>query len=222
MHVEVDRARRKVQISGTRIRKDPYAHWDFLEAPVRAWYAKRVCVLGAESTGTTTLARALAEMLDTPWVEEYGREYSARKMSGGDAEWRTEEFIHIAEEQNRLEELAARRADRVLVCDTNSFATVLWHRRYVGAHSPAVEEVAHRTRCDLYLLTGDELPFVQDGLRDGEHIRHRMHDWFEGALRSQAVPWKLLRGSHEARLEAAATSVAALFSESAWKPKLRS
>ena len=93
--------------------------------------------------------------------------------------------------------------DRVLICDTNALATTLWHRRYMGFDSAAVEAVARRVRCDLYLLTGDEIPFVQDGLRDGEHIRHEMHCWFEAALAAQTVPWQLLRGSREERLEAA-------------------
>jgi nicotinamide riboside kinase len=73
----------------------------------------------------------------------------------------------------------------------------------MGTASQAVAEIATRCRCDLYLLTGDEIPFVQDGLRDGEHIRHEMHVWFEQALAAQSVPWKLLRGSHDERMSCA-------------------
>ena len=58
-HVLVDKQRERVPISGTAVRNDPYANWDFIEPPVRAWFAKRVCVVGAESTGTTTLAKTL-------------------------------------------------------------------------------------------------------------------------------------------------------------------
>jgi nicotinamide riboside kinase len=72
----------------------------------------------------------------------------------------------------------------------------------------------------LYLLTGDEIPFVQDGLRDGEHIRHEMHVWFEQALGAQPVPWKLLRGSPEERLREASRLVNDLFGNSAWRPNL--
>lgn len=218
-HVLVDRSRERVKISGTAIRKDPFANWDFLEPPVRAWYAKRVCVLGAESTGTTTLAKALAQQLNTVWVDEYGREYSERKLVNNEVAWQTQEFIQIAEEQNRIEDKAAREANRVLVCDTNSFATVFWHRRYMGTHSPAVENIARKGRCDLYLLTGDEIPFVQDGLRDGEHIRHEMHTWFEQALGAQTVPWKLLRGTLEERLRETQPLIQTLFNTSAWRPK---
>jgi len=105
------------------------------------------------------------------------------------------------------------------VCDTNAFATVLWHRRYMGTHSAQVEEIARKGRCDLYLLTGDEIPFVQDGSRDGEHIRHEMHRWFEEALARQQVPWKTLRGLREERLREAVRSVESLFDDSAWRPK---
>jgi len=219
-HVSVDRARAAVPVSGTAVRSDPYANWDYLEPPVRAWYAKRVCVVGAESTGTSTLARDLAKVLQTLCVEEFGREYSELKLAKDDPVWRTEEFTMIAEEQMRREDLAARQANRVLICDTNALATALWHRRYVGSHSLAVEGLARRGTCHLYLLTGDEIPFVQDGLRDGEHIRHEMHRWFEEALADQAVPWKLLRGPPDNRLEGALQQVDSMFQGSKWKPCL--
>jgi len=210
-HVSVDPARVRVPVSGTAVRNDPFANWELIEPPVRGWFAKRVCVLGAESTGTTTLAKALAENLQTAWVEEYGREYSFKKQALGETAWQTSEFVHIAQEQARREDVAARRANRTLICDTNAFATVLWHRRYMGHHSPEVATVAQQGRCDLYLLTGDEIPFVQDGLRDGEHIRHDMHCWFEEALAAQPIPWKILRGPHEARLQEATERIKMLF-----------
>lgn len=220
-HVMVDRARRRQPISGTAVREDPFANWGFLEPPIRAWYAKRVCVLGAESTGTTTLAQDLAAHLDTPCVEEFGREYSEEKLARNDLEWRSEEFVHIAEEQTRREDDAARKANRVLVCDTNVFATWIWHRRYMGVDSDRIAERARRARCDLYLLTGDEIPFVQDGSRDGEHIRNEMHRWFEEALAAQPVPWMVVRGSHEERLRESIGRIGELFAGSSWRPFAR-
>lgn len=207
-HVLVDRARRAVPCSGTAIRRDPLAYWAYLEPPVRGYLAKRVCVVGAESTGTTTLARALAAHYRTAWVPEYGRAYSELKAARGDSDtWTSDEFTQIAAEQGRQEDEAARRADRLLICDTDPFATGIWHRRYLGTRSPAVEAIAESYRPDLYLLTGDEIPFVQDGLRDGEHIRHWMHDTFAEELTRAGRPFALLRGPHAARLAAATTLI---------------
>lgn len=217
-HICVDQARTAVPISATAIRSDPFGNWNYLEPPVRAWFTKRICVLGAESTGTTTLAKALSETLQTTWVEEFGREYSEIKLARKDSIWRTEEFSMIAREQQRREDAAARHANRVLICDTNAFATTLWHRRYMGSDCADVAQIAKQARCDLYLLTGDEIPFVQDGLRDGEHLRRQMHTWFEDALAQQPVPWRLVRGSHKHRLQSAVQYIQDLFRESAWKP----
>lgn len=207
-HVMVDQPRLHVPCSGTAVRTDAFAQWDHLAPPVRGWYAKRIVVLGAESTGTTTLAQALAEHFETPWVAEYGREYSLDKQSRGKSEWFTEEFLEIAREQTRREDTAAREANRFLICDTNAFATTLWHRRYMGFRSEPLEEFAKSCRADLYLLTGDEIPFVQDGLRDGEAVRHDMHRWFEEALANQPVPWLQVTGTHEERLATAITACA--------------
>lgn len=199
-HVMVDQPRISVPCSGTAVRRNPFAQWEHLSPPVRSWYAKRIVVVGAESTGTTTLAQALAEHFQTIWVPEYGREYSSVKQARGETDWRTEEFLEIAREQTRRENLAARSSNRLLICDTNAFATTLWHRRYMGFNCEALDEFAMSCKADLYLLTGDEIPFVQDGLRDGEFIRHEMHRWFVEALDQQKVPWISISGSPGKRL----------------------
>lgn len=206
-YVAVDPNRERVPCSGTRVRADCFAEWEFLSPPVREWFAFRVCVLGAESTGSTTLAKALAAHYETEWVEEYGREYSWLKLDRGERVWRSAEFVTIAREQNRRENAAARRANRILIADTNAFATILWHRRYMSRDSVAVAAEAMRGRCDLYLLTGDEIAFEPDGIRDGEAIRHRMHHWFVAELERQSVPWIELRGDRSERL---AVSVATI------------
>lgn len=201
IHVMVDHARRNVPCSGTAVRNDPFAQWEHLSPPVRGWYTRRIVLLGAESTGTTTLARALAEHLQTAWVPEYGRQYSLEKLSRGESQWRTEEFLKIAHEQTRMENQAAMTTNKLLICDTNAFATRIWHRRYMGYDSLPLAEFVKTCRADMYVLTGDEIPFVQDGLRDGEFIRHEMHGWFEDALGCQGIPWMLAEGTLEERLK---------------------
>lgn len=203
-HVLVDRARVMIPCSGTQVRNDPLANLDFLEPCVRAHYVKRVCVLGAESTGTTTMAKALADHFQTSWVPEYGRDYWIEKMRSGDIEhWDESEFVHIAQEQSRREDSAARTANKVLFCDTDAFATSVWFERYMQRRSDQVEAVSKEKAYALTFLTGDEIPFEQDGFRDGEHIRHWMHERFTERLQEAKRPFVLLRGNHLDRFEQA-------------------
>ncbi|BCJ77696.1 transcriptional regulator NadR [Catellatospora sp. IY07-71] len=220
VHVEVDAPRLAFPVSGTAVRADPVAHWGQLSAPVRAWFTRRVVVLGAESTGTTTMAAALAGhyaarggvWADTRWVPEYGRELTERKLAAlraadpgatvFDVTWDRADFTEVAREQSAAEDAAARAGSPLLVCDTDALATQVWEERYLGSSSPEVRAAARRP--DLYLLTSPVgVPFDDDGLRDGEHLRGWMTGRFREVLAASRVPVVELNGSHGARLRMA-------------------
>jgi HTH-type transcriptional repressor of NAD biosynthesis genes len=214
-HVMVDHARSTVPISATRVRQSPLEHLDLLESCVRAYFVRRVVLIGAESTGKTTLAEMLAQRFETTRVPEYGREYWARKvaglsMAGELPPWTSDEFVHIAAEQQRREDVAARVANKVLICDTNAFATGTWHERYAGVRCAEVDAIGARDKVHLYLLTEPDFPFVQDGLRDGEHIRDWMHGRFAELLAALPTPTVPLRGPLEQRVVDASAAIEVL------------
>ena len=60
------------------------------------------------------------------------------------------------------------------------------------------------------MLTSDDIQFVQDGLRDGEHVRHRMHERFVEDLDLTGRNWRLLTGTPDQRLAEAVRQVDAL------------
>lgn len=203
-HIQVDKQRKNVPISASQIRSNPLKYWDYLESCVRAYFAKRICVVGAESTGTTTMAKSLAAHYETVWVPEFGREYSEAKILSGEGNnWGTEDFIFIAGQQNKTEDNLARQCNKILICDTDSFATSLWHERYMEHLSAEVDSLTCGRYYDLYLLTDIDIPFVQDGTRDGEHIRHKMHTRLEEELKKRNKPYVLLSGNHQTRLKKA-------------------
>lgn len=202
-HVMVDRDRIEIPISGTQVRQDPLSNLDYLEPCVRAFYVHRYVVVGAESTGTTTVAEKLAERLDTIWVPEYGHEFCHNLDDVWSYEWSTRDFVDIATEQTRREDLAAREANRVLICDTDAWTTGLWHERYMGHRSFEVEAVRNPKKVMYFLTDPEGVPFVQDGTRDGEHIRLSMHERFIERLEQDGKPFIILKGSLEERLETA-------------------
>ena len=210
-HVAVDPARTRFPVSGTAVRADPAACWRHLSPAVRAGLAVRVAVVGAESTGGTTLSQDLAAHYDTAWVPEAGRDWTARRVAAGtpmdQIAWSDADFLAIAREQQALEDRLARGSGPVLVCDTDAVATCLWQERYRGRSTSDVEAVAAGRRYALYVLTGDDIPFVQDGLRDGEAIRGWMTRRFRARLACRPEPSIEVRGSREERLRAAVAAI---------------
>lgn len=236
-HVSVDPQRQLMPVSATAVREAPAKYWEYLAPCVRAGLASRVVIVGAESTGKTTLASQLADHYRTTWVPEYGREFTLLKLARArgraqlrelpepqleDLRWVSEDFLAIANEQNRLEELAARRGGPTLICDTDAFATGIWHTRYLKTYLPALEPLALAGR-RLYLLTHPEdVPFTQDGVRDGEHLRDWMTVEFATQLDASGRNWDWLRGrTPEARFERACAMIDDWLARGlGWKPPL--
>jgi len=115
-----------------------------------------------------------------------------------------------AEEQGQLDQ-AAEYLDRYLTGfvrgDTDALATSIWHERYLGARCPEVEALAARRTYALYILTADEVPFVQDGTRDGEHLRGWMTERFRQTLERRPDPWIEVHGDRARRLTAATARI---------------
>ena len=207
-HFLVDKKRATIPISGTIVRQNPLEALDFLHPIVRSYFVKRIAIIGAESTGTTTLAISLAKKYQTAWVPEFGRMYSEGKMTNLLTNWKTDEFDFIAKSQTDLENKLAQIANKVLILDTDAFATALWHHRYMGSYSRSIERFLNtHPKPDLYIVTGDEIPFVQDGTRDGEHIRHDMQKEFIRQLDLRKLPYVLVEGSPEQRLKIASRKI---------------
>ena len=226
-HVAVDPRRAAVPVSGSQIRADLAGCWDYLIPSARAGMAARVVVLGAESTGTSTVAQLLAGhyrsrggVWGRTWcVTEAGRDYTAVKWrhardaaaAAGKAEppleelnWSAADFDAIAAEQTRRENQAVAGGSPLLVCDTDAFCTSVWERRYLaerarGLRPWATTLLPHR---DVYLLTShDGVPWHDDGLREGDlAIRAAMTGWFAAALTAAGHSWVLLTRGLQDRL----------------------
>lgn len=165
--------------------------------------AKRLVVVGAESTGKTTLCQDLAERTGLPWVPEYGRDYTIEKYGkeGPGSPWKSAEFAHIARVQQEWEARAEATGAPLIICDTNAWATGLWHERYMGTRDPETDAIGATDRADFYILDGLDVPFEPDDIRDGKDYREWMHDEFKRLLEAGDVPWLEVTGSREERIE---------------------
>jgi nicotinamide riboside kinase len=123
--------------------------------------------------------------------------------------WRDADFEMIARRQQLNEDRAARASGPILVCDTDALATCIWQERYMGRSTGAVERIAASRTYAFSVLTSDDIPFVQDGWRDGEHLRGAMTQRFRERLRG---PWIEVRGSVDQRVDQVLERLARMFS----------
>jgi HTH-type transcriptional regulator, transcriptional repressor of NAD biosynthesis genes len=204
-HVLVDLHRAAVPISASAIRANRELGFTFLSPAVRASFVRRVCLVGGESSGKTTLTRALAASFETAHCDEYGREKWLER--GG--QLRYDDYLSIATTQVGLEEQAARAARDVMFCDTSPLTTLFYCLDQFGRADPALTRLAERSY-DLFLLCAPDLPFEQDGTRRDPAFRARQHELYLAELERRRARWLLVEGSLESRIEQARAAVRAL------------
>lgn len=172
----------------------------------------RIAIVGAESTGKSTLARQLAEALAEATglacttVPEWLREWCEREGRTP----RADEQAGIAAEQHaRIEAAAA--SHEIVVCDTTALMTAVYSRLLFGDRSLEAMAVMHHLRIPLTLLTALDLPWEPDGLqRDGPQVRAPVDALVRELLIGHGLRWSLVSGTGPARLQSALDAVAPL------------
>lgn len=209
--VPVDPEREIMPISGTAVRARPLTHWRLLPAPVRPYFLKRVCVFGPESTGKTTLTRELAEAFETVAVPEYARTWL--EAHGRDPE--PADMPMIAAGRLASQQALERRANRVLICDTDALTTRIWSEELFGEVAPEVAALVGRETFDLTLLTDIDVPFEPDPIRYFPNRRERFMTRCREALEEAGRRYTVIRGSREERRREARRAVESLLADSA-------
>jgi len=164
----------------------------------------KVVLFGPESTGKTTLSKQLAEHYNTEWVPEYAREYLQDKWDSEQKTCEPHDLLPIAYGQMRLENELAKKANKVLICDTDLLETKVYSEAYYDSTcDPLIEKYALQNTYDLYFLTYIDTPWVADDLRDKPDEREQMFAHFKEALEKSNRKFIKLRGDKASRLSKA-------------------
>jgi len=168
----IDPERKETPISGTKIRKDGiYKYWEFLPGVVRPFFAKRVVLIGTESTGKSTLTKLLAKKFNTSWTDEYGREFIKKFCFGHESLLAFGDYAKIAQRHKMYEEEALRSANKVTFIDTEAMVTQLYCHMYENRVNSVVDAIAKTQKYDMWLFLRPDVPWVPDGMRQHEHTR---------------------------------------------------
>lgn len=163
-----------------------------------------VALVGAESTGKTTLASELhgalaAEGRRVALVSEVLREFCDRE---GRTPVACEQAGIAAEQTRRIDAAAA--AHEIVIADTTAlmiavYSDMLFADRSLYAHAESAQR-----RCGLTLLTALDLPWQADGLqRDGPHVREPVDTLVRAALQRAGLSYAVVSGSGADRRAAA-------------------
>ena len=171
----------------------------------------KIVLFGPESTGKTTLSIQLAKHYNTVWVQEYARPYLQKVWNQERRTCQQKDILPIAFGQIALENRLAKRADKVLVCDTDLLETKVYSSAYYGGFvDPILEKAATENTYNLYLLTYIDTPWEADDLRDRPEQRLEMFEAFQKALDEHDRPYLLLKGDKESRLKKAVEAIDAI------------
>jgi len=168
----------------------------------------KVVLFGPESSGKTTLSIKLAHHYNTVWVAEYAREYLQNKWNNERKTCENSDLLPIAVGQMKLENKLVKKADKVLICDTDLLETKVYSEEYYGGTvDPFLEKAAVENSYDLYLLTYIDTPWEADDLRDKPQERLEMFNAFENALKKFDRPYILIKGDKKTRLKTAIKAI---------------
>ena len=164
----------------------------------------KIVLFGPESTGKTTLSRQLAAHYKTVWTPEFLREFAQNKWDREQKVCEPQDIMSIAQGQIKLENKAAKNANKILICDTDLLETKVYAEAYFeGFHLPALDDAIEHNEYDVYFLTYIDTPWEADDLRDRPEQREQMFTQFKNALITHEKNYVLLKGNESTRLKKA-------------------
>lgn len=199
--IRIDQERKNFPISASKIREDLFSNRYFLRPKVYFDHLTKVVLLGAPSTGKSTLTEKLAEYFMTTYMPEYGREYW--EANNVQRRLTLDQLLEIAITHRERELDASLQANRHFFIDTNAITTQLFSYYYHGQALPRLRELADETkeRYDLVILCGDDIPYDDTEDRSGEANRSEFQKATIAELKKRDIKYYEVRGTVQQRID---------------------
>jgi HTH-type transcriptional repressor of NAD biosynthesis genes len=184
-----DEPRTMVPVSATQIREKPFAYWNFLADAAKPYFTKKICLLGTESTGKTTMAKRLAHHFHTIDVPEMARDILEHTNECTEAD-----LLQIAELHAKTINDQIKQANKILFVDTDVNITRSYSRFLFDKELHVPEWVEAANHFDLYLYLDVDAPYVQDGTRLNEEARIKLDESHKRELAERGINYVLIQG----------------------------
>jgi len=163
----------------------------------------KIAIVGAESTGKSTMSAYLAKHYHTIWVPEYAREYCEKLTEP--PTWQDE--INMFHGQLALERELLPKANKLLICDTTFITIKIWSEQLFGRSPVEVDEELKHHHYDFYILLDIDMPWEDDPLRDFPDMREHFMEVWHKELKALNANYKLISGLDDIRYQNAIAAI---------------
>ncbi len=164
---------------------------------------KKIVLIGPESTGKTTLAKALAAHYQTIWVAEFARTYIDQLQRP----YEESDLLEIATGQIALEENALQKHSSPVFFDTDLIVLKIWSLNSYGHCAVPILKQIEQRNYDLYLLCGTDIPWEYDPQREHPHLRDHFYEIYKKELQQYQKPFIEIKGDQKSRLKQAINAI---------------
>ena len=170
---------------------------------------KKIVVLGPESTGKSSLCEGLSHYYNTFWVKEYARAYLLKNGT----HYTFNDLLTIAQGQLNIEDEGIKKAttqnNNKLIIDTDMYVMKVWSEFVFNRCNNWILNRIVERKYDLYLLANIDLPWAKDELTEYPDLstREKLFHHYKEILESQKVPWGIVSGVGEQRLQNAVSII---------------
>lgn len=193
-HYSFDPERTKVGVSGTLLRQHPFRYWNFLPPPVQTYFVKKICIVGTESTGKSTLTERLAKYFKTVFVPEMARDIVDVTEHCTEEDLVKISIIHANAIIRKLPD-----ANKFLFVDTDVNITASYSEFLFNKPFEPDRWIKDANSFDLHLFLEADCDFVQDGTRLPADERIRLSNHHKSHFVSNKISFESIGGNWEDR-----------------------
>lgn len=155
---------------------------------------QKIIFTGPESSGKTTLSKWYAKHIGSTYIPEFARLY----LEALNRSYTAEDLKLIAKGQFELME-SKLQSNKPVVCDTGMLVIKIWAALKFDIQIDLVDSSLAEDLDSLYILCKPDIPWEPDPLREDEHNRDWLFEYYEDLLQKLNLKYVILEGGLEHR-----------------------
>ena len=158
----------------------------------------KIIVTGPESSGKTTLCKALSKHFNLPFSKEYAREY----LDALNRDYNQDDLLKIAKGQLQAE-------NGIQLLDTDLITLKIWSEYKYGSCDKWILNQIEKQKSEkrFYLLCNPDIPWEADPQRENPNDREELFKIYKGELEKLKHNYFIVEGTEDERIIQCVSSI---------------